>query len=334
LGEPELASPAPTPPAPRGAPVTRCLNCNAVLNGVYCSECGQRMQLRRLTTGALFNDFLHELTDLDSRLWRTLIALLTKPGKLTNEFIAGRRTFYLPPFRLYLILSLIFFLLPSIGGPDDLVIEGPGKAITESAPTPATGEPKPAEPKSPAAPDAPAIPGPNNLLEGQDCSDVHTDLFGGSAGWLQPRLVQVCERLKTVSAQQFGHALRNNLPKMMFIFLPLIALVNLVLYVFRRRTYVEHLLFYVHYHAFAFLLITLQITVTALFKWLHVSFIPGLLTFAAYLYLFVYLFKAMRAVYHQSRAMTALKYMVVLISYGVCLLITWIGMAAYTAFTV
>ncbi len=76
------------------------------------------MQLRRLTMGALFNDFLHDLTDLDSRVWRTLIALLTKPGKLTNEFIAGRRTLYLPPFRLYLVLSLIFFLLPSSDRPN------------------------------------------------------------------------------------------------------------------------------------------------------------------------------------------------------------------------
>ena len=59
-----------------------------------------------------------------------------------------------------------------------------------------------------------------------------------------------------MNAREFGRALRHNLPKMMFIFLPLIALVSLVLYAFRRRTYVEHLLFYVHYHAFAFLLLT------------------------------------------------------------------------------
>ena len=88
------------------------------------------MQLRRLTMGALFNDFLHDLTDLDSRVWRTLITLLLKPGKLTNEFIAGRRTFYLPPFRLYLVLSLVFFLL-SFGGPNDLVIERPGGTSTQ-----------------------------------------------------------------------------------------------------------------------------------------------------------------------------------------------------------
>ncbi len=61
---------------------------------------------------------------------------------------------------------------------------------------------------------------------------------------------------------------------------------------------------------------------------------PGCLTFVAYVYLFVYLFKAMRSVYHQSKTTTALKYMVVLIAYGVCLLITFIGAVAYTAFTV
>lgn len=317
------------------------------------------MQLRRLTIGALSHDVINDLANLDSRVWRTLIALLLKPGKLTNEFIAGRRTFYLPPFRLYLVLSLIFFLLPSFSGPNDLVIDGQGQRSAQGAvkeavrdlqaeldsskgapadqaenvPKPEAGEAKPAS-KAPAAPRTPAIPGPNTLFEDQDCSTLKIDLFGSSSGWLQPRLVQACERLKMVSAREFGRALRNNLPKMMFIFLPLIALVNLVLYAFRRRKYVEHLLFYVHYHAFAFLLLTLQITAAGLLKWLHVPFIPGLLTFAAYVYLFIYLFKAMRSVYHQSRIMTALKCMVVLTSYGVCLLITWIGMAAYTAFTV
>ena len=59
-----------------------------------------------------------------------------------------------------------------------------------------------------------------------------------------------------------------------------------------------------------------------------------LLTFAAWAYLFLYLFKAMRSVYHQSKTMTTLKYLVVLTAYGVCLLITFVGAAAYTAFTV
>ena len=73
---------------------------------------------------------MHDLAHLDSRVWRTLIALLLRPGRLTNEFVAGRRTLYLPPFRLYLVLSLIFFLLPSFGS-NDIVIEGPGKTSAQ-----------------------------------------------------------------------------------------------------------------------------------------------------------------------------------------------------------
>ena len=105
------------------------------------------------------------------------------------------------------------------------------------------------------------------VFAGRGLQDGEDRPLGGKSGWLQPRLVQGCERLKTVSAREFTRALRNNIPKMMFIFLPLIALVNLVLYAFRRRTYVEHLLFYVHFHAFAFLLLTLQIIVTAVLGW-------------------------------------------------------------------
>ncbi len=88
---------------------------------------------------ALFHDVLHDLVHLDSRVWRTLVALLFRPGRLTNEFITGRRTFYLPPFRLYLVLSLVYFLLPSFSskvafdlGEDNKVVKTP--AATRQAP--------------------------------------------------------------------------------------------------------------------------------------------------------------------------------------------------------
>lgn len=307
--------------------------------------------------GALTHDVLHELTNLDSRVWRTLVTLFLVPGKLTNEFTAGRRTMYLPPFRLYLVLSLVFFLLPSFGNRTYVVAADKGSvAITgdegqeatqgaiqelkrrlgNEQPPPPAPDAMGSSPPAPAAGTKDKVATPDTaLFEGTDCSTLDTDLFGGRSGWMQPRLVRACEHLKTVSEREFGRALRNNIPKMMFIFLPLIALVNLVLYVFRRRTYVEHLLFYVHFHAFAFLLLTLLGLVTALMAWIgHLSFVSGLVTFTAYLYLFLYLFRAMRSVYHQSRAMTALKYFVVLCAYGVSLLVTLAGTAVYTAFTV
>jgi hypothetical protein len=152
--------------------------------------------------------------------------------------------------------------------------------------------------------------------------------------WVEPRLIEVCEHLQSVSKRQFGRELLRNIPNMMFLFLPLLALVNLLLYAFRRRKYVEHLLFYVHFHAFAFLLLTLQILAALVFGWIGLAFAGSVLSFAVMVYLFVALFKAMRTVYGQSRLMTSVKYLTVVIVYGVFSVLTLMGTVFYTAMTV
>ncbi|MDG2177116.1 MAG: DUF3667 domain-containing protein [Gammaproteobacteria bacterium] len=81
-----------------------------MINLSYCPQCGQKSDTHILAFRELLAEFADDLLNMDSRLWRTLGPLVIHPGKLTNEFIAGKRMYYLPPFRLYLILSLLFFL--------------------------------------------------------------------------------------------------------------------------------------------------------------------------------------------------------------------------------
>ncbi|TLY63744.1 MAG: DUF3667 domain-containing protein [Gammaproteobacteria bacterium] len=76
----------------------------------YCSACGQRLEPPVHSVWHFTKVAFEDLTHADSRLWRTLTALLFKPGYLTREFLAGRRARYLPPVRLYLVLSVVFFL--------------------------------------------------------------------------------------------------------------------------------------------------------------------------------------------------------------------------------
>ena len=95
------------------AQVKRCLNCGAGLAGRYCANCSQAADVHVPSTRDLVHEALEGITHSDSRLWRTLHLLWFKPGKLTQEFVSGRRAAYLPPFRLYLILSIVFFLLAS-----------------------------------------------------------------------------------------------------------------------------------------------------------------------------------------------------------------------------
>ena len=88
-----------------------CLNCGTRLTGQYCGHCGQRSATRLISIWQLLAEAFGDLFELDSRLWRTLIPLLIRPGQLTRDYLLGRRARYMPPFRMYLVLSLIFFVV-------------------------------------------------------------------------------------------------------------------------------------------------------------------------------------------------------------------------------
>ena len=91
----------------------KCKNCNYSIDGKFCSNCGQK-DIQLLTFKKLMKDFLNQHFDLDSRLFITFKYLITKPGYLTIEYWEGRRTRYLPPFKIYLLTSFLYFFSYSI----------------------------------------------------------------------------------------------------------------------------------------------------------------------------------------------------------------------------
>ncbi|MEQ8434868.1 MAG: DUF3667 domain-containing protein [Oceanicaulis sp.] len=104
-----------SPDAPDGV----CANCGTTLQGPVCHNCGQVDDEYHRPVHGLASEIFEGLTALDGRVLRTLPALLFRPGRLTRAFLKGKRARYMPPFRLYIIASLIFFLL--IPGLDGLV---------------------------------------------------------------------------------------------------------------------------------------------------------------------------------------------------------------------
>lgn len=93
----------------------RCRNCTIPLVGQYCAICGQRDKHRMISLLELVRDFIGDLFELDSRIWRSLAPLLFRPGVLTLEYLSGRRVRYSPPLRMYLVLSLLFFVVVTTG---------------------------------------------------------------------------------------------------------------------------------------------------------------------------------------------------------------------------
>jgi hypothetical protein len=118
-----------------------CLNCGRPLVGAYCAQCGQQDIDRRQPFWKLLADILRETFDFDSRVARTLSALLIRPGFLTLEYCAGRRAKFSPPLRLYLLVSVLFFLSLTLQRgflPNIIVQETP--AVSEAASTAHTAD--------------------------------------------------------------------------------------------------------------------------------------------------------------------------------------------------
>jgi hypothetical protein len=170
------------------------------------------------------------------------------------------------------------------------------------------------------------------------CSEQNFRLDVPPLKQYEPRLREACTKI-VADTRSFGRALWENVPKMMFLFLPLIALVMAVLYLGSGRYYVEHLLFFVHYHAFFFLAgmaVLLLDRIGAATGGVVASALgtaEGLLVAALVIYVPVYLFLAMRRVYGQGRIWTASKFSVLAIAYIFCLALTGVGLLFYTALT-
>lgn len=105
--------------------MTSCKNCDTPLEARYCPQCGQRdIDLDR-PLPELLREALRETFDVDGRAAHTLWTLIRRPGLLTSEYLAGRRRRYSSPFRLYLIISLLFFVLTAwVAGQGILLDEG------------------------------------------------------------------------------------------------------------------------------------------------------------------------------------------------------------------
>ena len=97
-----------------------CLNCGTRLRGQYCGVCGQRARNRLISLWELLREAFGDLLELDSRIWRTLVPLLIRPGQLTHDYLQGRRARYMPPFRTYLVLSVMFFVVAFFDPQKDL----------------------------------------------------------------------------------------------------------------------------------------------------------------------------------------------------------------------
>lgn len=311
-------------PRPVDQTRTTCPNCGVPLVGPFCAHCGQRNTRRLVSVRRLVQDAVEDQLSLSSSLPRSLVGLL-RPGFLTREYTAGRVVRYIPPFRLYLITSLLFFvalawtadverlseeILKESGAASDSVAAGVGASAADSAVVPA---------------DSTAEAGDDQIniqLVGMDTADAPR--------WMRPVLRRLEAQEARLNSMEPRELLRlamlefeRQAPKAVFLLIPVYALLMKLLYLRRRRLYAEHFIYSLHVHAFAFLVFTAMLLLP--------SKAP---TWLLLLWLAIYIFLAMRRVYGQGVLKTAMKYWVLFIGYStafglvfaVALLLTAISM--------
>jgi hypothetical protein len=245
--------------------------------------------------------------------------LILKPGELTREFIAGRHQNYLPPFRLYLAISILFFALSALLPDKDLVhFDGDGQAVT----APVTN--KPAEPAASAA---------RHEQLAALAKDCHINLSLPLIGPVGEPLSRACKKVAADSGVRLFERFTATAPRLMFLFLPLMAAVALLFYWRRpRRLYAEHLVLFLHNHAFTFLLIAGTVALNALSSIdLPLFGLFGFLEFLLFVFLPYYVFRSMRVVYGEGRLRTLLKFTALGTIYFVLLAVTMLAGFVYTA---
>ena len=88
-----------------------CLNCGTEVPERYCTHCGQENAVPHESFGHLVKHFVGDVLHYDSQFLTTLKYLLFRPGRLTKEYIAGKRVSYVNPIKLYIFVSFVFFLV-------------------------------------------------------------------------------------------------------------------------------------------------------------------------------------------------------------------------------
>jgi len=314
--------------------LTRCENCGAPLTGHYCAQCGQAAVDYRRSFRHVIADVLESFLNWDSKFFATIALLIFKPWRLTNEFLAGKRVRYVSPLRLYLLASILFFFAVNYGA-RDLRFE-PGKlgskdraeleADLKKADLPPAAreelqallrESSPSPAPSPTADVASPSPAPETGKQRQEYGKIGERPFvvfdqakstTPFERWIEGRAKEKMGEHGTKMGL-FIATLFSNLPYMMLCCIPLFAFVLKILYIRRHIFYIDHLIYALHIHTFAYTGIMLIVLATIGLTRFAPGPIAGWIIALLWIAFVVQIFLSIRRVYRQGWFFSIFKFL-------------------------
>ncbi len=332
-----------------------CANCGAELLGPYCHNCGQSGKSMIKVFHTLLSEIVSDVFGYDSRLKHTLLPMFFKPGKLTLDYIKDKRFYYVLPLRLYLICSLILLLLIQLGSKYQSIAFNESqhvgqKSHSEQNKAPVVKKERIVsdslvqDEKRAATTDSEAEPS----VRSEKDSAIRLDLgdeFSEEGSLFKPLADKIKAKKDSWSKDPapLFKEFYQTLPYMMFVLLPLFALLIKLFYLFSNRYYVEHLIFLIHNHCFVFSALSLQqliwlatdrISEKSHWLWKSLDWLGEWLVILLFSWIVTYIFVAMKRVYRQSWGKTIFKgcmlggLYILLISFG---FVVTLAISAYNA---
>jgi len=301
--------------AAHDAPLAACPNCDtpfgpAAPAPAYCPRCGQRTLLHPPSVVEFAHEFVGHYVALEGALWSTLRLLLLHPGRLTREYLAGRRLRFVLPLRLYLSASFVFFLaLKLAGDPGVPTPHDAGNAAPVAASAPAPGTVRGVVILRDGVPRS-ATPDEVKRMAGEGFKACDDRDASAVCRFFERTMTRAAERWGADPEQSQANFVAHALgvaPYAVFLMLPVFAGLLALAYRARRMLFGEHVVFAMHLHAFVFLAATLAV------------FLPESLGGLVEILGLVYAARALRAVYGGGWASTVGRLFVVAAGYGALL---------------
>lgn len=329
-----------------------CPNCYHPLpeGGKYCGHCSQKYTDGKVTFWELIRDFFESVLNIDSKIFNTLGALFI-PGRLTVAYFRGQQKRYVPPLRLFFVMAVVHFAVLGFlafeqleSGMDEAadstrydayysdfredldtaraVVESQFPNVPRLSEVLDTLETELEDPRKDSfnliyftSNTFREVESVDLMVTKQDLIEMPLDslpvVYGVEGFWHRLQVRQIAKLNR--EGGDFTRFALGKLIWMVVLMMPALALLLKLLYIRRNRYYVEHLVFSFHYHAFAFLWVTLLMLSA---YWLSdTSNVEGLAISLGALGIMLYLYKGMRRFYQQGRFKTFIKLCIINFSY-------------------
>lgn len=303
-----------------------CLNCGNEVQDRFCSYCGQENTETRHSFHYLFTHFLEDFVHYDGSFWKTVKTLLFKPGKLTNEYLKGKRASYVAPVKLYIFLLFIAFFVPGMisffdNQPPNEFIETSdneselAKEINNSGVTYGLKDFK----------DVKTV----IQLDSLQRAKPESEKLNGWEYKLMKKLIQLKKDGTDKEFQEKAYdMISRNFSKVLFIYLPIFAFWLWLFHGKKRWYYFDHGIFTLHYFSFLLIANTIVSTFGSLLGFFgdndFIDIITMLFVLICGAYTFFYFFRAHSKVYGEKKWISRLKGFSLFIINMFCILIVMI----------